>query len=104
MFVQLQQPAVKVGPVSSGEQTSCKKTGMCLFDGFLEIRMGLGGKRICQQCEWIIVIDAVQRWHNFQSPIYLSAVCLCLWAKHVTGSERACEPVDEVFPSTVSES
>lgn len=74
---------------------------MCLFDGLLEMQVQLGGKQICQWCEWIITIDAVQHWHNFQSPIHLSAVCVRSFggkAKHVTGSERAHEPVSEVFP------
>lgn len=73
------------------------KTGMCLFDGSLEIRVRLGGKWICQRCEWIIAIDAVQRWHNFQSPIHLSVVCVCARggkARRVTGSKS----VDEVLP------
>lgn len=102
VFVQLQQSAVTTGPVCSREQTSRNKTGMCLFDGLLEIRVRLGGKQICQRCEWIIAIDAVQRWHNFQSPTHLSAVCVCAFggkAKRVAGSERTCDEAnDEVLP------
>lgn len=74
---------------------------MCLFDGLLKIGAQLGGKQICQRCVWIIAIDAVQRWHNFQSLIHLSTVCVRAFGekvKRVTGSERATETVDEVFP------
>ncbi len=101
IFVQLQQSAVTTGPVCSWEQTSPSKTGMCSFDGLVEIRVRLGGKRICQRCEWIIAIDAVQRWHNFQSPIHLSAACVCAFggkAKCVASSEHTREADDEVFP------
>lgn len=110
-FVQLQQPAVTTGMVGSREQASCNKTKMGLSKGLLEIQVRLGGRQIRQQREWIIAIDAVQRWHSFQSPIYLSiylsAECVCAFrgkAKRVTGSERACETVDEAFPSTLSKS
>lgn len=99
VFVQL-QPAVTTGLVSSKEQASCNKSGMCLFDGVLEMRVQLGGKQICQWREWIIAI-AVQCWHTFQSPIHLSAVCVCSFggkAKPVTSSEHGYEPVGEVFP------
>lgn len=84
-FVQL-QPAVTTGLVSSREQASCSKSGMCLFDGLLEMRVQLGGKQICRWREWIIAIDAVRRWHNFQSPIHLSAVCVCSFG----GKAKAC--------------
>lgn len=93
--------------MGSGEQASCNKTKMSLLKGLLKIQVRLGGKRIRQQCEWIIAIDAVQRWHSFQSPIHLSAECVCAFggkAKRVTASERACETVDEAFPSTLSKS
>lgn len=96
VFVQL-QPAVTTGLVSSREQASCNKSGMCLFDGLLEMRVQLGGKQICQWSEWIIAIDAVRRWHEVRS-IYQLCVFVSFFggkAKHVAVAH---EPVSEVFP------
>ena len=102
MFVQLHQPAVTTGSVSSKEQASCNKTRMCSFDGLLEIRVQLGGERMCQRCEWIIQPSMLRRAGTIFKvrSIYQLNVFAPLGekAKRVTGRERACETVDEVFP------
>lgn len=102
MFVQLHQPAVTTGSVGSREQASCNKTRMCLFDGLLEIRVQLGGERMCQRCEWIIqpsMLCRVGTIFKVRSIYQLNVfVPLGEKAKRVTGRERACETADEVFP------
>lgn len=42
------KPADTTGLSFSWEEMSWNKTGLCLFNGLLEIQTRLGGKRICQ--------------------------------------------------------